>query len=97
MENTESIEFWAEDKMFAMREANKEYDPKTKKVLLGYVNFCDTEIGRILRAKRAHRLFRRLIVIVVVFAVLIGGCHTIDGVGRDLSAWSSPYIEHQER
>lgn len=33
----------------------------------------------------------------VILAVSLFGCHTVNGVGRDLSAWSSPYIEHQER
>ncbi len=25
------------------------------------------------------------------------GCHTVDGIGGDLKAWSSPYIQTQEK
>ena len=33
--------------------------------------------------------------VILIFGLF--GCHTVNGVGRDLSAWSSPYIEHQEK
>jgi len=33
----------------------------------------------------------------LILAVGIFGCHTVHRVGRALSTWSSPYIEHQEK
>ena len=45
--------------------------------------------------KQAEMMLLWSIACLIVFVAL--GCHTVNGVGRDLSAWSSPYIEHQER
>ena len=33
----------------------------------------------------------------VILAVALFGCNTIDGIGRDLSAVSSPYLQENEK
>ncbi len=57
--------------------------------------------GELPRAKKCRKAALVSFAIAgIVAAILIFGlfgCHTVNGVGRDLSAWSSPYIEHQER
>ncbi len=54
----------------------------------------------VLRLKlNSARFWERLLesIIFVLLVAILSGCHTVNGVGRDLSAWSSPYIEHQEK
>ena len=34
---------------------------------------------------------------VLVFLIIISGCYSIHGIGKDLSTWSRPYIENADR
>ena len=38
-----------------------------------------------------------IIVAAVILAVALFGCHTVSGIGQDLSTWSSPYIQENEK
>ena len=88
-----SIEYWNKQKRHLMRVLRYARIINSKKGIEIYsnaVNRCDVKIGVISAMKR-------LVVIGLLACLLIAGCHTVNGVGRDLSAWSSPYIEHQEK
>jgi len=65
----------------------------------GYDREVVEEYRSVLRAIKwaeAWLLWTTVSLMLIVF-VTVQGCHTVNGVGRDLSAWSSPYIEHQEK
>ena len=61
----------------------------------------DESCGELPRAKKCRKAALVCLAIAGIAAVILifglFGCHTVNGVGRDLSAWSSPYIEHQEK
>jgi len=60
----------------------------------------DPEAKRSLRFRlKSAKFWERLTegLIFVLLLLILAGCHTINGVGRDLSAWSSPYVENQEK
>lgn len=42
-------------------------------------------------------ILRDILALILVCSMFIGGCHTVDGIGGDLKAWSSPYIQTQEK
>ena len=49
-------------------------------------------------SKPYRRIYYAVIVIsiAVILAILFfSGCHTVSGIGRDLSTWSSPYIQEK--
>lgn len=75
----------------ALSFALNDYTRKTFGITIEGIN---AEIDR--RHKRTI-LSMAITVNVLVIATVFSGCHTVNGVGRDLSAWSSPYIEHQEK
>ena len=64
----------------------------------------EMEAERDLHAKRVLRLrlksmkfWERLVegLIFVLLLAFISGCHTVNGIGQDLSAVSSPYIQEK--
>jgi len=69
----ETIEFWAEEKRLTMRDSNNENDHYIKSALLEYVNFCDSEISRILGKKRR----RRILGLFCLLLLMLGGCAKI--------------------
>ncbi len=38
-----------------------------------------------------------VVITVLVLMNIISGCYSIHGIGKDLSTWSSPYIENAEK
>ena len=37
------------------------------------------------------------VITILVLLSILSGCYSIHGIGKDLSTWSSPYIENAER
>ena len=37
-----------------------------------------------------------LFVIAMLVGIMTGGCYSINGFGKDLSAWSSPFVENAD-
>ena len=54
------------------------------------IAFCNRKIG----LQTAQRI---LAVIMVAILLRCSGCHTVEGVGKDLQKWASPYTERLEK
>lgn len=54
-------------------------------------------------AEIAKRKIRRIevgllaLLILIILIFTISGCYSIHGIGKDLSTWSSPYIENNNK
>lgn len=67
-------------------------------MLLRSITF-DEAYGELVKPKKRIKVAIAIGITVaaLVLALLLSGCHTVDGIGGDLKAWSSPYIQTQEK
>ena len=86
-----TIESWNAKKRLFMRLLTKEPDPEQAEVYENAVNYCDRKIGQV------HKVSKMLVIVLTCLILAISGCYSIHGFGKDLSTWSSPYIENAER
>ena len=93
-----TTEEWCAKKRQFMRLLNQTDDPRMAQDYENAINFCDRGIAGV--KPKAYKRVKYAVIaisIAVIVMIVLSGCHTVNGVGRDLSAWSSPYIEHQEK
>ena len=84
-----TIEGWNAKKRLFMRLLTKEPDPEQAEVYEHAINYCDRKVGQV------HKAIKMLVIVLV--CLLLSGCYSIHGIGKDLSTWSSPYIENADR
>lgn len=65
------------------------YD-RTRRFYAREVYRCDEDIALLVKQRA-----RQVAVAAFLFVILLlsQGCHTVEGVGKDLQDWSSPYTE----
>ena len=85
-----TVEGWNVKKRLFMRLLSKEPDPEQAEVYENAIDYCDRKVGQVHKANLK-------IFLVVILILVIGGCYSIHGIGKDLSTWSRPYIENAEK
>ena len=87
-----TVEGVRKQKQRLMRRWTAEQNSKMAAIYEEAVNGCDRLTARIIaKGRRTLGLFLVLLVL-----LLLQGCHTISGVGKDLQDWSSAYVDDRE-
>jgi len=74
-----------------MRLLSKEQSPEQAEVYENAVNYCDRKVGQI------HKVCKLFLIMAILACLVIAGCYSIHGVGKDLSTWSAPYVDNANR